>query len=357
MSKYGSRDDYELGGPETTLGPDSIAKPKDVAKKGADVLNRAMRGAHPDYNKHEKKLISKMSNAEKADKGWRNPNVDEGLDKLYPFERTVIDYMQDNSWLSAERAYFRYIGLQKKKQMSRSAWEEEIQRFIDLYNKHKGQQGVEEGLADDFMKMAQAKGYNVRRAGTPDQERERTQQTLAQRAADRENRPAQQVSDEQRAQLQAKLKELEAQFDPNYQYSDDYSFWNRQHAISQQISAIRKQLGLTEVSKKTLGDYLHGAHKDVVDRASSGSFQSGQAGDKYNKADVSSKERQREKGMARAISRLTRGGSSMAEAWASRYPNINADISECQSSGDTNRLKKLMAISTTLSSSGLHRMN
>ena len=45
-SKYGSRDDYELGGPETTLGPDSIAKPKDVAKKGADALNRAMSNAH-----------------------------------------------------------------------------------------------------------------------------------------------------------------------------------------------------------------------------------------------------------------------------------------------------------------------
>ncbi len=74
-SKYGSRDDYELGGPETTLGTDSIAKPKDVAKKGADALNRAMRGAHPGYSKHEKKLISKMSNAEKVDKGWRNPNT------------------------------------------------------------------------------------------------------------------------------------------------------------------------------------------------------------------------------------------------------------------------------------------
>lgn len=74
-SKYGSRDHYDLGGPETTLGSDSIAKPKDVAKKGADALNRAMRGAHPDYSKHEKKLISKMSNAEKVDKGWRNPNT------------------------------------------------------------------------------------------------------------------------------------------------------------------------------------------------------------------------------------------------------------------------------------------
>ncbi len=42
MSKYGSRDDYELGSPETTLGKDSIAKPKDVAKQGASILHRAL---------------------------------------------------------------------------------------------------------------------------------------------------------------------------------------------------------------------------------------------------------------------------------------------------------------------------
>ena len=208
----------------------------------------------------------------------------------------------------------------------------------------------ENDLAQQMLALAKKVSPNARLAGTPDEERARTQQMLAQRAADCKDQPAQQVSDEQRAQLQAKLKELEAQFDPNYQYSDDHRFWSRQNAIAQQISSIRKQLGLTEVSKKTLGDYLHGAHKDVVDRATSSSFQSGQAGDKYNKADVSSKERQREKGMARAVARLTREGSSMAEAWASRYPNINADIAECKSGGNADRLKKLMAIKDIIDS-------
>ena len=42
MSKYGSRDDYELGGPETTLGPSSIAKPKDVAKQGLSILHKSL---------------------------------------------------------------------------------------------------------------------------------------------------------------------------------------------------------------------------------------------------------------------------------------------------------------------------
>jgi hypothetical protein len=44
-STYGSRDNYELGGPETTLGPDSIVKPKDVAKKGANILTKAFKDA------------------------------------------------------------------------------------------------------------------------------------------------------------------------------------------------------------------------------------------------------------------------------------------------------------------------
>ena len=48
--------------------------------------------------------------------------------------------------------------------------------------KQEQDRGLTEGLADDFMKMAQDKGYNARRAGTPEQERERSQQILAQRA-------------------------------------------------------------------------------------------------------------------------------------------------------------------------------
>jgi hypothetical protein len=101
---------------------------------------------------------------------------------------------------------------------------------------------------------------------------------------------------------------------------------------------------LDEISKQKLGDYLHAAHQNVVDRASSSSFQSGQAGDRYNRADVSPKERQRQAGMSRAVQRLTREGSSMAEAWATRYPNINADIAECKSAGDHDRANRLTAI-------------
>jgi hypothetical protein len=86
-SKYGSRDDYELGGPETTLGPDSIAKPKDVAKKGADALNRAMSDAHKKkgvaeapvnlVNKLEwPEIVDKVNSAMKA-MGWKGERKDD----------------------------------------------------------------------------------------------------------------------------------------------------------------------------------------------------------------------------------------------------------------------------------------
>ena len=48
-----------------------------------------MKDTHPDYNKHEKKLIGKMSNAEKADKGWRNPNIKEGQEDLDAILRII----------------------------------------------------------------------------------------------------------------------------------------------------------------------------------------------------------------------------------------------------------------------------
>jgi hypothetical protein len=64
-------------------------KAKDFAKKAGKELDKAMDKAHPDYDKHEKKLISKMSNAEKADKGWRNPNVKEGQEDLEAILRII----------------------------------------------------------------------------------------------------------------------------------------------------------------------------------------------------------------------------------------------------------------------------
>jgi hypothetical protein len=40
----------------------------------------------------------------------------------------------------------------------------------------------------------------------------------------------------------SRLKELEAEFDPAYQQSDDYSFWKKQNDIASEISSIKRQL-------------------------------------------------------------------------------------------------------------------
>ena len=82
----GTRDSDEGGKGEGKATP---VKAKDVVKKGAKALGKAMKDTHPDYNKHEKKLIGKMSNAEKADKGWRNPNIKEGQEDLDAILRII----------------------------------------------------------------------------------------------------------------------------------------------------------------------------------------------------------------------------------------------------------------------------
>jgi hypothetical protein len=61
-----------------------------------------------------------------------------------------------------------------------------------------------------------------------------------------------------------------------------------------------------EVNTDTLGRYIKLAGMDATNRASSSSYQSGAAGDKYNKADSSRQEQNRERGIDRAIARLTR---------------------------------------------------
>ena len=63
---------------------------------------------------------------------------------------------------------------------------------------------------------------------------------------------------------------------------------------------------LDEVSKATLGRYVKLAGIDTADRSSSSSYKSGAAGDKYNKADPSRQEQNRERGIDRAVTRLTK---------------------------------------------------
>ena len=75
--------------------------------------------------------------------------------------------------------------------------------------------------------------------------------------AAKQAQPTAPLSSEQRAELEAELKKLQAGFDPNYQYSDDHSVYSRNHEIAQQIGSIRSRLkqGVAEVSSNTLKRY------------------------------------------------------------------------------------------------------
>ena len=65
---------------------------------------------------------------------------------------------------------------------------------------------------------------------------------------------------------------------------------------------------VNEVSKATLGSYIKKASGDLADRVSGSSFKSGKAGDAYNKADPSRQEKNRERGISRAVDKLTKEG-------------------------------------------------
>lgn len=51
-------------------------------------------------------------------------------------------------------------------------------------------------------------------------------------ASDKENLPA----------LMAQFQKLRGQYDPNFEYSDDHSFWSKQRGIQQQLSALQKRI-------------------------------------------------------------------------------------------------------------------
>jgi len=149
-------------------------------------------------------------------------------------------------------------------------------------------ESVEEGLADDFMKMAKDMGYNVRKAGTPEQERERTQQMLKQRAIDRANNPPKEhvYSPEEIEKFKQELKDLKRDFDPNYEYLDAPSGgeWSRQNEIHKRIRHIEKILKQSgtdvmeaEISEEVLANELYkdlqifkrGTDKEISKKAKS----------------------------------------------------------------------------------------
>ena len=50
-------------------------------------------------------------------------------------------------------------------------------------------------------------------------------------------------------QMKAELEKLQAQFDPNFEYSDDHSFWSQQKEIQGRIHGLKQRIAKAEVSE------------------------------------------------------------------------------------------------------------
>lgn len=85
---------------------------------------------------------------------------------------------------------------------------------------------IDESLADQIMQSARAAGLNPRLAGTPEQERERSQQILAQRAQERDQQARQAAMDDARnlMALKTEYKQMKDRYESlggsNWQYAD-----------------------------------------------------------------------------------------------------------------------------------------
>jgi hypothetical protein len=128
-------------------------------------------------------------------------------------------------------------------------------------------QVVTENLADQFAAMARARGMNVRIAGTPEQERERSRQRMAQRDAERAqaDSDAAQADLAQLPELKAKYKQMKDEYDSlggnNWQYADrEQNLTDRERQardIEHELNSLGNRIARAEKSQ--------GVAKDDVD--------------------------------------------------------------------------------------------
>lgn len=103
------------------------------------------------------------------------------------------------------------------------------------------------------------------------EQRERQSKRDAENKASQEQFRANQLSQDKENidQLKGELAQLEKQFDPHYEYSDDYTFWSKQKGIASQINALKKRINdaegqqVNELSNDTLASYKKKAGADA----------------------------------------------------------------------------------------------
>ena len=110
-----------------------------------------------------------------------------------------------------------------------------------------------ESLADDFMKMAREKGMNLRVAGTPEQEKQRTMDMLAKRRAEQEHR-----NREAAGQDHANLHQLEAEYE---KMKNEYKSLG---GSSWQYADREQNLTASERKARSMEDDLNRLHARIV---------------------------------------------------------------------------------------------
>jgi len=91
---------------------------------------------------------------------------------------------------------------------------------------------------------------NLRIHGDPDHDELRKQDELKRQSdrADRESQAKQARADQiekdrnNLPQLVKQLEQLRSQFDPNFEYSDDHSFWSKQKDLQSQVYALQARI-------------------------------------------------------------------------------------------------------------------
>ena len=110
-----------------------------------------------------------------------------------------------------------------------------------------------ESLADDFMKIAKDKGMNIRVAGTPEQEKQRTMDMLAKRRAEQEHRDR-----EAAGQDHANLHQLEAEYE---KMKNEYKSLG---GSSWQYADREQNLTASERKARSMEDDLNRLHARIV---------------------------------------------------------------------------------------------
>ena len=123
---------------------------------------------------------------------------------------------------------------------------------------------MNESLADDFLAMAKAKGYNVKPRGSVEQQKAEHAAMMAKRAQDRANAPPPPIpSGEEIASAKEKLELLKSQFDPNYQYSDDHSVWSKNNDLAKRIAELERFIARGNVDE-SIFDFIGNKSKPKI---------------------------------------------------------------------------------------------